>query len=87
MIISTEEGGDGDLSPVQLRPTLVPVSSIFYFASHGDSELNTEGRPISEGSKQLNVRFPPPVVAPGEPRVLSPVLALGHRSLNGIDEH
>lgn len=48
MIISTEEGGDGDLSPIQRRPTLVPVLSIFYFASHRDSELNTKGRPLRE---------------------------------------
>lgn len=80
MIISTEEGGDGDLSPVQLRPTLVPVSSIYYFASHGVSELNTKGRALSKGSKPLNVRFPPPIMDPGELRVLSPVFALGHRS-------
>lgn len=87
MIISTEEGGDGDLSPVQLRPTLVPGSSIFDFASHGDSELDTKGCPLSKGSKQLNVHFPPPIMDPGELRVLIPVFALGHGSLNSIDEH
>lgn len=87
MIISTEEGGDGDLSPVQLRPALVPVSSIFFFASHGDSELNTEGCSISKGRKQLNVHFLTPIMDPGELQELSPVFALGHGSLNGIDEH
>lgn len=86
MIISTEEGGDGDLSPVRLRPTLLPVASIFYVASHGDSELDAKGRPISTGSKELNGRFLPLIMDPGELRVLSPVFALGHRSLDSNDE-
>lgn len=85
MIILREEEGNGDLSLIQLRPTLVPVSSIFYFASLGDSELNAEGGPISKGRtkrKQLNVRFPAPIKDPRELRVLILVFALGRRSLS-----